>query len=94
MVQCAHVTAIKFPVRLNVMLRIATGSPCTAAHRIGDAVGHADGGGRLGGISSSTEDSIRGGDALRFEPAAIGMSRPRPSTGVRGTCGCLSAWPC
>jgi hypothetical protein len=70
------------------MARIATGSPCTAAHRIGDAVGHADG--RFGGISNGTAGSVRGEDILRFVPAAIGMPRPRPSASERGAWGCLA----
>ena len=79
------------PVRLNVMALIATCSPCTAAHRIGDTVGHVDGGGRFGGISSGAASSVLGEDALRFVPAAMGIpSRPRPSASERGALGCLA----
>src|SRR6266850_4982403 len=87
----SQVTAINFPVRLNVMPWIATRSPCTTTHRIGDTVGQVDGGGRFGEISSGTGGSIRGGDALRFVPAAMGMLCPRPSAIERGAWGCLSA---
>ncbi len=77
------------------MARIATCSPCTAAPRIGDAVGHVDGGGRFGGISSGATVSILGEDALRFVPAAMGIPpRPRPSASERGALGCLAEWSC
>ncbi len=75
------------------MARIATCSPCTAAHRIGDAVGHVDGGGRFGWISSGAAGSALGEDALRFVPAAMGTPpRPRPSANERGALGCLAEW--
>jgi hypothetical protein len=82
--QRSHVTAINFPVRLKVIPRIATFSPCTATHRIGDTVGQVDGDGRFGRISSGAAGSIRGGDALRFVPAAMGVLCPRPSAIARG----------
>jgi len=47
-------------------------------------VGHVDSGGRFAGISSDAGGSGRGGDALRFVPAAMEMTRPRPSAGERG----------
>jgi hypothetical protein len=73
------------------MARIATFSPCTAEHRIGDAVGHVDGDGRFGGISSCEAGSALGEDALRFVPAAMGNPpRPRPSASERGALGCLA----
>jgi hypothetical protein len=77
------------------MARIATCSPCTAAHRIGDVVGHVDGGGRFGGISSGAAGSDLGEEALRFVPAAMGIPpRPRPSASDRGALGCLAEWSC
>jgi hypothetical protein len=60
-------------------------------HRIGNTVGQVDGGERFGGISIGTEGSIRGGDALRFAPAAMGILCARPSANERGVWGCLSA---
>ena len=51
---------------------------------MGDTVNHVDGGGRFAGISSGAGSSARGGDALRFVPAAMGMPLPRPSAGERG----------
>jgi hypothetical protein len=66
------------------MARIATCSPCTAAHRNGDGVGHIGGGGRFGVTSSGTAGSVRGEDTLRFVPAAMGIPRPRPSANGRG----------
>jgi hypothetical protein len=65
------------------MPRMATGSPCTAAHRTANVVGHVDGGGLFGGTSTNTAGSVRGGDALRLAPRAVLMPRPRPSTGER-----------
>lgn len=77
------------------MARIATCSPCTAAHRIGDVVGHVDGGGRFGGISNGAVGSALGEDALRFVPAAMGIPpRPRPSANERGALGYLAEWSC
>jgi hypothetical protein len=77
------------------MARIATGSPCTGMHRIGDAVGHVDGDGRFGGISSGAAGSVLGEDALRFVPAAMGIPpHPRPSASERGALGCLAEWSC
>jgi hypothetical protein len=77
------------------MARIATFSPCTAAHRIGDDVGHVDGAGRFVGISSCVAGSVLGEDALRFVPAAMGIPpRPRPSASERGALGCLAEWSC
>ena len=74
------------------MARIATCSPSTAAHRIGDAVGHIDGEGRFGGISSGIAGSVRGEDTLRFVPEAMGMPLPGPSASERGVWGCLAEW--
>ncbi len=77
------------------MARIAACSPCNTIHRIGDAVGHVDGGGRFGGISSDAAGSVLGEDALRFVPAAMGMlPRPRPSASERGALGYLAEWSC
>lgn len=77
------------------MARIATFSPCIAAQRIGDAVGHVDGGGRFGGISSCVAASVLGDEALRFVPAGMGNPpRPRPSASERYGLGCLAEYPC
>ena len=77
------------------MARIATFSPCTGMHRIGDTVGHVDGDGRFGGMSSCAAGSALGEDARRFVPAAMGNPpRPRPSVSERGALGCLSKWSC
>lgn len=54
-------------------------------------VGQVDGGGRFGEFSSGPGGSIRGGDALRFVPATMGMLCPRPSAIERDAWGCLSA---
>ena len=51
---------------------------------MGDTVGHVGGGDRFTGISSDGGGSVRGGDALRLVPAAMGIPRPRPSAGECG----------